>query len=136
MNESTPPIGAETDVAAPLSDREALALAFNWIACQPEGREPSEATCAYVPPDVYEQIKTTIESWGGDPTEVRPSDSLAESQAGLNGPSGSPTSPPQAIKPPREGMVRTEHGWAKPCSLCGSTNFGTPCPETKDGFHA
>jgi hypothetical protein len=31
---------------------------------------------------------------GGDPAEVRPSDSHAESQAGLNGPSGSPTSPP------------------------------------------
>jgi hypothetical protein len=32
---------------------------------------------------------------GGDPGEVPPSDSRAESQAGLNGPSGSPTSPPK-----------------------------------------
>lgn len=29
----------------------------------------------------------------GDPVEVRPSEPLAGSQAGLNGPSGSPTSP-------------------------------------------
>jgi hypothetical protein len=32
---------------------------------------------------------------GGDPVEVRPSDSRAESQAGLKGPSGCPTSPPE-----------------------------------------
>ena len=36
---------------------------------------------------------------GGDPVEVRPSDSRAESQAGLNGPSGSPTSPPERAVP-------------------------------------
>lgn len=33
--------------------------------------------------------------WGGDPAEVRPSDPRAGSQSGLNGPSGSPNSPPQ-----------------------------------------
>lgn len=37
---------------------------------------------------------------GGDPVEVLPPDSRAESQAGLNGPSGSPTSPPERAVPP------------------------------------
>lgn len=34
---------------------------------------------------------------GGDPVEVHPADSRAESQSGLNGPSGSPTSPSGAL---------------------------------------
>jgi hypothetical protein len=33
----------------------------------------------------------------GDPVEVRPSDSRAESQAALNGPGGSPTSPSEPV---------------------------------------
>lgn len=34
---------------------------------------------------------------GGDPVEVRPSSDHGEEQAGLNGPSGSPTSPPGRV---------------------------------------
>lgn len=33
------------------------------------------------------------------------------------------------------GMVKTQHGWARPCAVCGSTNFGKPCAKTEDGFH-
>lgn len=40
-------------------------------------------------------VDVPFEIRGGDPAEVHPSDSRAESQAGLNGPSGSPTSPPR-----------------------------------------
>lgn len=41
--------------------RRGLALAFRWIAKQPDGRESSEATCAYVPPEVYEQLAAAVE---------------------------------------------------------------------------
>jgi hypothetical protein len=37
---------------------------------------------------------STFDISGGDPVEVHPAQSLAERQSVLNGPSGSPTSPP------------------------------------------
>lgn len=41
----------------------------------------------------YERVPVKLRFSEGDPVEVHPPDSRAESQAGLNGPSGSPTSP-------------------------------------------
>jgi hypothetical protein len=38
-------------------------------------------------------------------------------------------------EPPYPGMVRTAHGWSRPCSLCNSTNFGNPCSKSEDGYH-
>lgn len=64
------------------------------------------------------------EFWGGDPDEVRPSDSLAESQAGLSGPSGSPTSPPQRAYaasmggPLPTGGGETEAASSMPATAC------------------
>lgn len=49
-----------------------------------------------------------LKDLGGDPVEVLPADSLAESQSELNGPSGSPTSPPKRELAP--------HG---SCLICG-----------------
>lgn len=40
------------------------------------------------------RVRIALGDSGGDPVEVRPSESRAGSQAGLNGPGGSPTSPP------------------------------------------
>ena len=48
--------------AAQTQEREALELAFRWIAKLPEGRQDSTATCAYVPADVYERIKAALDA--------------------------------------------------------------------------
>jgi hypothetical protein len=60
---------------------------------------------------------------GGDPGEVPPSDSRAESQAGLNGPSGSPTSPPKRDTQPISDELYLHVSGA----LCAE-----PCPEAPD----
>lgn len=49
-----------TAMDALAQQREALDLAFRWIACQLPGREPSEATCAWVPDDVYSRIESAL----------------------------------------------------------------------------
>lgn len=70
---------------------------------------------------------------GGDPVEVHPADSLAESQSELNGPSGSPTSPPgresrrnrasdlpdglHGYTPEEAFEVRVKHATAKLCDF-------------------
>lgn len=41
---------------------QTLELAFRWIARLPDGRDPTTATCAYVPADVYEQIAEALEA--------------------------------------------------------------------------
>lgn len=45
-----------TAMDALAQQREALDLAFSWISRQLPGRESSEATCAWVPGDVYDRI--------------------------------------------------------------------------------
>ena len=70
---------------------------------------------------------------GGDPVVVHPADSLAESQSELNGPSGSPTSPPgresrrnrvsdlpdglHGYTPEEAFEVRVKHATAKLCDF-------------------
>lgn len=40
--------------------RAAMTGASSWIARLPEGRPASQATCAYVPVDVYERIESAL----------------------------------------------------------------------------
>jgi hypothetical protein len=49
-----------TPEPVPSDDHAALELAFRWIACLPEGRSSSQATCAFVPQDVYDRIAAAM----------------------------------------------------------------------------
>ncbi len=72
------------------AERDALREALREIATYPSG-------VLYGPQDIARAALASSEEAykfpEGDPVEVHPSDSRAESQAGSNGPSGSPTSP-------------------------------------------
>lgn len=41
---------------------DALRVAFSWIAPLPDGRGDSEATCAYVPREVYDRLREALDA--------------------------------------------------------------------------